>query len=72
MLLFYVKDAKKPCAAASQGVALGGELELEISCHAHILMPKVQLRLPKLSFKIFGWDLNHNLMNKFLCAVRKA
>ncbi|KAH9320634.1 hypothetical protein KI387_015273, partial [Taxus chinensis] len=52
LMINRIEDAKKPSVAAIQGLALGGGLELAMSCHARISTPKAQLGLPELSLGI--------------------
>eukprot|EP00252_Welwitschia_mirabilis_P015102 TRINITY_DN33253_c0_g1_i1.p1 TRINITY_DN33253_c0_g1~~TRINITY_DN33253_c0_g1_i1.p1 ORF type:complete len:724 (-),score=145.86 TRINITY_DN33253_c0_g1_i1:411-2582(-) len=47
-----IEEARKPSVAAIQGLALGGGLELAMSCHARISAPKAQLGLPELTLGI--------------------
>lgn len=49
LLVNIIEDARKPSVAAIQGLALGGGLELAMSCHARISAPKALLGLPELS-----------------------
>ncbi|KAL5207733.1 hypothetical protein ABZP36_032168 [Zizania latifolia] len=52
LLSDLVEGGKKPSVAAIQGLALGGGLELAMSCHARISTPEVQLGLPELTLGI--------------------
>lgn len=52
LMINTIEDAKKPSVAAIQGLALGGGLELAMSCHARISTPKAQLGLPELQLGI--------------------
>ncbi|KAL8105359.1 hypothetical protein AgCh_029234 [Apium graveolens] len=47
-----VEAAKKPSVAAIDGLALGGGLEVAMSCHARISTPYAQLGLPELQLGI--------------------
>jgi enoyl-CoA hydratase/3-hydroxyacyl-CoA dehydrogenase len=47
-----VEGGPKPVVAAIEGFALGGGLELAMSCHARIAAPKTQLGLPELTLGI--------------------
>ncbi|GAB2292292.1 Altered inheritance of mitochondria protein 1 [Dionaea muscipula] len=47
-----IEDGKKPSVAAIEGLALGGGLELALSCHARIATPKAQLGLPELTLGV--------------------
>ncbi|TYJ24818.1 hypothetical protein E1A91_A07G005000v1 [Gossypium mustelinum] len=49
LALTAIEDCNKPIVAAIEGLALGGGLELAMSCHARIATPKAQLALPELS-----------------------
>uniref|UniRef100_A0A0D6R3F0 Uncharacterized protein n=1 Tax=Araucaria cunninghamii TaxID=56994 RepID=A0A0D6R3F0_ARACU len=53
LMINTIEDASKPSVAAIQGLALGGGLELAMSCHARISTPRAQLGLPELSLGIF-------------------
>eukprot|EP01018_Ginkgo_biloba_P007976 Gb_20830 [translate_table: standard] len=52
LMINTIEDAKKPSVAAIQGLALGGGLELAMSCHARISTPRAQLGLPELQLGI--------------------
>uniref|UniRef100_A0A0C9RPJ6 TSA: Wollemia nobilis Ref_Wollemi_Transcript_5333_2695 transcribed RNA sequence n=1 Tax=Wollemia nobilis TaxID=56998 RepID=A0A0C9RPJ6_9CONI len=52
LMINTIEDASKPSVAAIQGLALGGGLELAMSCHARISTPRAQLGLPELSLGI--------------------
>uniref|UniRef100_A0A175YPJ2 Uncharacterized protein n=1 Tax=Daucus carota subsp. sativus TaxID=79200 RepID=A0A175YPJ2_DAUCS len=47
-----VEAARKPSVAAIDGLALGGGLEVAMSCHARISTPYAQLGLPELQLGI--------------------
>ncbi|CAI7825061.1 unnamed protein product, partial [Closterium sp. NIES-53] len=47
-----IEGGSKPVVAAVEGLALGGGLELALSCHARIAAPKAQLGLPELQLGI--------------------
>ncbi|GBG75233.1 hypothetical protein CBR_g19869 [Chara braunii] len=47
-----IENSTKPVVAAMEGLALGGGLELAMSCHARICAPKTQLGLPELQLGI--------------------
>ncbi|CAM8938114.1 unnamed protein product [Rhodiola kirilowii] len=47
-----IEGCRKPVVAAIDGLALGGGLELAMSCHARIASPKAQLGLPELSLGV--------------------
>eukprot|EP00897_Mesotaenium_endlicherianum_P002256 jgi/Mesen1/2058/ME000150S01147 len=47
-----VEAGPKPVVAAIEGLALGGGLELAMSCHARVAAPKAQLGLPELQLGI--------------------
>ncbi|KAJ7568488.1 hypothetical protein O6H91_01G034400 [Diphasiastrum complanatum] len=47
-----IEDAIKPSVAAIEGLALGGGLELAMSCHGRVAAPKAQLGLPELQLGI--------------------
>lgn len=71
LMIKRIEDAKKPSVAAIQGLALGGGLELAMSCHARISTPKAQLGLPELSLGIIpGFGGTQRLPR--LVGVRKA
>lgn len=44
-----MESGKKPVVAACNGPALGGGLELAMSCHARLSVPKAQFGLPELT-----------------------
>jgi 3-hydroxyacyl-CoA dehydrogenase len=46
-LTFYIESYPKPIVAAIAGVALGGGLELALSCHYRVAMPTSKLGLPE-------------------------
>ena len=46
-LTFVVESYPKPIIAAIQGVALGGGLELALSCHYRVALPNAKLGLPE-------------------------
>ncbi|XP_020595327.1 peroxisomal fatty acid beta-oxidation multifunctional protein-like, partial [Phalaenopsis equestris] len=52
LLVNTIEDAKKPSVAAIQGLALGGGLELTMSCHARISTPDARFGLPELTLGI--------------------
>lgn len=52
LMIETIEEAKKPSVAAVAGLALGGGLELAMSCHARIATPKAQLGLPELQLGI--------------------
>ncbi|CAK9207782.1 unnamed protein product [Sphagnum troendelagicum] len=52
LMIHTIEEAKKPSVAAIEGLALGGGLELAMSCHARISAPKAQLGLPELQLGI--------------------
>eukprot|EP01018_Ginkgo_biloba_P007978 Gb_20831 [translate_table: standard] len=52
LMINTIEDGKKPSVAAIQGLALGGGLELAMSCHARISTPKAQLGLPELQLGV--------------------
>ncbi|GLJ12630.1 hypothetical protein SUGI_0194880 [Cryptomeria japonica] len=71
LMINKIEDAKKPSVAAIQGLALGGGLELAMSCHARISTSKAQLGLPELSLGIIpGFGGTQRLPR--LVGVRKA
>lgn len=47
-----IEGSSKPVVAAIEGLALGGGLELAMSCHARIVAPGTQLGLPELQLGI--------------------
>ncbi|KAL1803729.1 hypothetical protein DCAR_0935440 [Daucus carota subsp. sativus] len=47
-----LEDAKKPAVAAIDGLALGGGLEVAMSCHARISTSNAQLGLPELQLGV--------------------
>jgi 3-hydroxyacyl-CoA dehydrogenase/enoyl-CoA hydratase/carnithine racemase len=46
-LTYYIESYPKPIIAAIRGVALGGGLELALSCHYRVAMPDAKLGLPE-------------------------
>lgn len=52
IMINTIENAKKPSVAAIEGLALGGGLELAMSCNARIAAPKAQLGLPELQLGI--------------------
>ncbi|XP_024368113.1 peroxisomal fatty acid beta-oxidation multifunctional protein MFP2 [Physcomitrium patens] len=52
LMIETIEEASKPTVAAVPGLALGGGLELAMSCHARIATPKAQLGLPELQLGI--------------------
>lgn len=52
IMINTIEAAKKPSVAAIEGLALGGGLELAMSCNARIAAPKAQLGLPELQLGI--------------------
>ncbi|XP_024381161.1 glyoxysomal fatty acid beta-oxidation multifunctional protein MFP-a [Physcomitrium patens] len=52
LMIETIEEASKPSVAAVAGLALGGGLELSMSCHARIATPKAQLGLPELQLGI--------------------
>lgn len=52
LMVNTIGDGKKPIVAAIEGLALGGGLELAMSCHARIAAPRTQLGLPELTLGI--------------------
>ena len=46
-LTFVIESYPKPIIAAIQGVALGGGLELALSCHYRVALPNAKLGLPE-------------------------
>eukprot|EP00243_Klebsormidium_subtile_P003768 TRINITY_DN17368_c0_g1_i1.p1 TRINITY_DN17368_c0_g1~~TRINITY_DN17368_c0_g1_i1.p1 ORF type:complete len:722 (-),score=202.60 TRINITY_DN17368_c0_g1_i1:241-2406(-) len=52
LMIKTVESGPKPAVAAIEGLALGGGLELAMSCHARLSAPKAQLGLPELTLGI--------------------
>eukprot|EP00250_Pteridium_aquilinum_P014650 c22116_g1_i1 orf=333-2501(+) len=52
IMINTIEAANKPSVAAIEGLALGGGLELAMSCNARIAAPKAQLGLPELQLGI--------------------
>lgn len=52
IMINTIEAAKKPSVAAIEGLALGGGLELAMSCNARIAASKAQLALPELQLGI--------------------
>jgi 3-hydroxyacyl-CoA dehydrogenase len=51
-VLHAIEACAKPVVAAIQGVALGGGLEVALSCHARIASPAAKLGLPEIKLGI--------------------
>ncbi|KAI5071432.1 hypothetical protein GOP47_0013683 [Adiantum capillus-veneris] len=52
IMINTIEGSKKPSVAAIEGLALGGGLELAMSCNARIAAPKAQLGQPELQLGI--------------------
>eukprot|EP00271_Cylindrocystis_brebissonii_P012925 TRINITY_DN32437_c0_g1_i1.p1 TRINITY_DN32437_c0_g1~~TRINITY_DN32437_c0_g1_i1.p1 ORF type:complete len:724 (-),score=169.85 TRINITY_DN32437_c0_g1_i1:675-2846(-) len=52
LMIETIEAGPKPVVAAVEGLALGGGLELAMSCHARVAAPKTQLGLPELQLGI--------------------
>lgn len=52
LMIDTIEAGPKPVVAAVEGLALGGGLELAMSCHARVAAPKTQLGLPELQLGI--------------------
>lgn len=52
LMIETIEAGPKPVVAAIEGLALGGGLELAMSCHARIAAPNTQLGLPELQLGI--------------------
>ena len=52
ILCQYVEGGSKPCVAAIENLALGGGLEVAMSCNARVATPRAQLGLPELQLGV--------------------
>ena len=52
ILCRYAEGGSKPCVAAIENLALGGGLEVAMSCNARVATPRAQLGLPELQLGV--------------------
>jgi len=52
ILCRYLEGGTKPCVAAIENLALGGGLEVAMSCNARVATPGAQLGLPELQLGV--------------------
>ncbi|RFB06486.1 3-hydroxyacyl-CoA dehydrogenase NAD-binding domain-containing protein [Parvularcula marina] len=67
-----IEGANKPVVAAISGVALGGGLELALSCHARVAAPTARLGLPEVNLGLLPGAGGTVRLPRLVGAIRAA